>query len=111
MAFSVACFISYKRPPTLLNPPTLLPRPAGKHLWLQFAEVFEAKLAGFLNTNIPIFRDVSLQPGLDYPREFARNLCRSVCMVALVVPYAVRAGRLDSGDCDQPGRRDFARHS
>jgi len=86
MAYSFACFISYKRPPRLQTPANVLARPQPKHLWLQFAEAFENQLRTFLNLQIPVFLDEHLQPGTDYPREFARNLCKSVCMVALVVP-------------------------
>jgi hypothetical protein len=53
---------------------------------MQFAEAFERKLEQFLTADIPIFRDEYLAPGSDYPAELLRNLCKSVCMVALVVP-------------------------
>ncbi len=86
MGYSFACFISYKRPPRLVTPPNVLPGPQPKHLWLQFAEAFESQLKTFLNLHIPVFRDEYLRPGTEYPGEFARNLCKSVCMVALVVP-------------------------
>jgi hypothetical protein len=84
--YSFACFISYKRPPKVVRPPGLLPQREVKHLWMQFAEAFEETLAQFLNTRIPIFRDDYLWPGSAYPAELSSRLCKSVCMVALVVP-------------------------
>jgi hypothetical protein len=86
MDYDYACFISYKRPPTPSYPPGVIPRKPTKHIWLQLAETFEQKLDQFLNTNVRIFRDEMLQPGVEYPKHISKSLCRSMCMVALVVP-------------------------
>jgi TIR domain len=86
MTYQNACFISYKRPPQRSHRHLSLGKPTPKHLWVEFAEVFQEKLDKYLTTNFPSFRDEHLQPGADYPRELAVNLCKSVCMVALVVP-------------------------
>jgi hypothetical protein len=86
MGYDYACFISYKRPPKPVYPPGVVPRKPGKNLWLQLAEEFEEQLDEFLETRIRIFRDNMLEPGSDYRRDISRSLCRSVCMVALVVP-------------------------
>jgi hypothetical protein len=86
MAYKHACFISYKRPPRRLTQgQTLLGRPRSRHLWIEFAEAFQETLDKYL-THLPSFRDQHLQPGDDYPQELATNLCKSVCMVALIVP-------------------------
>src|SRR5215469_4879100 len=86
MDYDYACFISYKRPPKPIYPPGVIARKQTKHIWLQLAETFEQKLDQYLTTGIRIFRDENLQPGIDYPKQISRSLCRSVCMVALVVP-------------------------
>jgi hypothetical protein len=86
MNYANACFISYKRPPQRLSRRSALGKPQSKHLWIEFAEVFQKRLDKYLTTNLPSFRDEHLQPGDDYPRALAVNLCESMCMVALVVP-------------------------
>src|SRR6516165_6766347 len=86
MDYDYACFISYKRPPKPVYPSGVTPPKATKHIWLQFAEAFEEKLSPYLTTRIGIFRDEYLQPGIDYQKQISQSLCRSVCMVALVVP-------------------------
>src|SRR5207249_4861575 len=88
MPYAYACFISYKRPPKRTVPAEdVAPaRPPKPHIWLQFAEAFQIQLDQFLTTHERSFRDDALAPGTDYPRGLAKNLCRSRCMVALVVP-------------------------
>jgi hypothetical protein len=87
MAYAYACFISYKRPPKRAAQPAIPgAKPPDKHLWLEFAEAFQVKLDKYLNTQVGSYRDEALRPGADYPRELATSLCKSMCMVALVVP-------------------------
>ena len=75
-----SCFISYKHPPT---PDSL---EATKHFWLEFVEAFERKVNTYRQVALLTYRDVSLRSmgGVDYPAELARNLCRSVCMIAIL---------------------------
>ena len=87
MGYNHACFISYKRPPKKKDVGGLAPaKPPKPHFWLQFAEEFQRQLEPYLNTTVRSFRDEQLQPGSNYPSDLSVNLCRSVCMVALVVP-------------------------
>jgi hypothetical protein len=93
MTYSNACFISYKRPPDKENPRVAALRNASKHIWLQFVEKFEQLLGDRLNTPLQIFRDIALNadPGKPYPEELSKNLCKSVCMVALLVPEYIES--------------------
>jgi hypothetical protein len=93
MAYSNACFISYKRPPIYENPRAIALKSTTKHLWLQFVEKFEQLLRERLNTPLQIFRDTNLdaEPGKPYPEELSKNLCRSICMVALLVPQYIES--------------------
>jgi TIR domain len=77
-----SCFFSYKHPP---NPD---PSDARPHFWLEFIQVFQAKLKRFMTDGLPMYRDDRLRsvPGAHYPVELSRNLCRSVCMIAILVP-------------------------
>src|SRR5215470_13136600 len=87
MAYEHACFISYKRPPKRAAQPAALSAKApGNHLWLEFAEAFQIRLDKYLTTHVGSYRDEALQPGTDYTTDLANNLCKSMCMVALVVP-------------------------
>jgi len=81
MAYSFACFISYKRPPERNDGPDTKPP-----IRLQFSRAFQKLLDQFLDTNVISFRDEDLPPGARYPAALSQNLCRSMCMVALVVP-------------------------
>ena len=57
-------------------------------MWSQFAETFAGLLQDRLTTNTTVFWDEKLNhdPGKPYPDELSRNLCQSVCMVAVLVP-------------------------
>ena len=73
--FEYACFISYKHPP----------RP--RHLWFEFVQKFQEELAFFLSTELPIYWDNNLnsRAGVKYPQELSEKLCKSVCMVVVLV--------------------------
>src|SRR5262249_55224997 len=87
MAYTFACFISYKRPPKRNERPDIvITRPTRPHIWIQFSRAFKEQLDQFLNTNVISFRDEDIPPGAGYPAALSQNLCRSMCMVALVVP-------------------------
>ena len=74
------CFISYKHPPAVRND-------GGKHIYLEFVQALEGKLAHYLRTVRP-YRDTTLRqiPGAPYPSELSRALCHSVCMIGVLVP-------------------------
>jgi hypothetical protein len=94
MAYSNACFISYKRPPQNMNLRAAAARSSPKHIWLEFVEKFEQLLTSRLTTPLNrIFRDDDLDsdPGKPYPDGLSTNLCRSVCMVALLVPEYIES--------------------
>ena len=75
--FEHACFISYKHPP----------RSAGEnHFYREFAETFRERLEFYLDTSIRSFVDIDADPGSSYPTELAQTLCKSVCMIAILVP-------------------------
>jgi hypothetical protein len=86
MSYTNACFISYKRPPQRVHQRSTLQGPRYRHLWAEFADAFQRKLEGVLSTHLPVYRDDRLSPGDPYPQTLAENLCKSVCMVALIVP-------------------------
>src|SRR5215217_7028588 len=87
MAYANACFISYKRPPQWGNNfPGPAPARQLRHLWLEFAETFQDRLNQVLSTSIPSYRDSAIDPGQPYPQVLSKNLCQSICMVALLVP-------------------------
>ena len=75
--FEHACFISYKHPPKTARE---------GHFYEVFVEAFRERLEHFLNTPIRTFVDRDLDPGSPYPTELARSLCKSVCMIAILVP-------------------------
>lgn len=79
--FQNACFISYRHPP-----PTA---PAyDEHFRASFVREFRRALEQYLTVQIRTYCDFELrrQPGIDYPRELSLQLCRSVCLVAIIVP-------------------------
>lgn len=77
-----SCFFSYK------HPPNSDPTDTRPHYWLEFIENFQAKLKQFMTDGLPMYRDDKLSrvPGAHYPAELSRNLCRSVCLIAVLVP-------------------------
>jgi hypothetical protein len=79
-----SCFISYKHPP--------VPR-GSAHLWWDFVDAFQAKLEYFITLEQRTYRDDKLRstPGVKYPAALSRNLCQSVCMIAILVPEYMRS--------------------
>jgi hypothetical protein len=77
-----SCFISYKHPPVHDT------SGASRHFWMEFITAFQAKLEAFITIELKTYRDDQLQsiPGVKYPAELSRKLCRSVCMIAILVP-------------------------
>lgn len=74
-----SCFISYKHP--------LVDDRSG-HFWTEFIDAFQKWLEFYLTLGLPTYRDNKLRsaPGAKYPALLSHNLCRSVCMVAILVP-------------------------
>lgn len=79
--FEHACFISYRHPP-----PTA--PDSDRHFRAQFAHAFREALEQYLTVEIRTFCDPDLRrdPGVRYPSELSQRLCRSVCLVAIIVP-------------------------
>src|SRR5262245_1626911 len=75
--FENACFISYKHPPK--NAPS-------DHFYREFAIQFRKQLERYLSTTIRTYLDEDADPGSAYPTELSLNLCKSVCMIAVLVP-------------------------
>jgi hypothetical protein len=77
-----SCFISYKHPPVHDI------SGASKHFWMEFITAFQTKLESFITIELKTYRDDQLRstPGVNYPAELSRKLCRSVCMIAILVP-------------------------
>jgi len=75
-------FISYKHPPAADS------LPAARHFRLEFVEAFEERVNFYRQTALTTYRDAQLRTagGVHYPVELARNLCRSVCMIAVLSP-------------------------
>jgi hypothetical protein len=75
-----SCFISYSHFP---EPDSL---EAGQHFELEFVEAFEKKVNMFRQIALLTYRDVQLSsnPGVHYPDELARKMCRSICMIAVL---------------------------
>jgi hypothetical protein len=75
-----SCFISYKHFP---EPDSL---EAAQHFELEFVNAFEKKIDFFRQVALFTYRDGQLRsrPGVHYPAELARHLCRSVCMIAVL---------------------------
>jgi hypothetical protein len=78
-----ACFISYKHPPEVPDGPRVF-----SHFWTEFIDAFQSRLQSYLTVNPNIYWDPQLHdvPGSPYPAELSRNLCRSACLVAILVP-------------------------
>lgn len=76
--YEYACFISYRHPPNQYE----------KHFYNEFVEALEDGLKSFLTTSLLPYRDDQLgfNPGVAYPQELSRKLCRSVCLVAVLTP-------------------------
>ncbi|MCK4788428.1 MAG: toll/interleukin-1 receptor domain-containing protein [Desulfobacteraceae bacterium] len=77
--FKNACFISYKHPPA--NAPL-------NHKFYVFANAIQRRINACLTVNITAYRDVDLKsyPGIKYPAALSEELCKSVCLVAILVP-------------------------
>jgi len=77
-----SCFISYKHPPAADS------LPVAGHFRLEFVEAFEERVNFYRQIALPTYRDSRLRMagGVHYPVELARNLCRSVCMIAILSP-------------------------
>jgi TIR domain len=87
MSYKFACFISYKRPPQRVPQSGIVPRVRlRRHYWDEFAESFEQELNRYLILDVLAFRGANLAPGTLYPKALSESLCRSLCLVALVVP-------------------------
>ncbi|SRR6266852_7871709 len=80
--FQHSCFISYKHPPVQDK------LKADKHFWMEFVTAFQEKLENYLTVGLSTYRDEDLRarPGASYPAELAVNLCRSICMIAILMP-------------------------
>lgn len=75
MSFEYSCFVSYRH--------------GRKRLMTSFIEQLIAALEAYVEpyVDLPVFHDVDGLYGGDlYDREFARVLCRSVCMIAVYTP-------------------------
>ena len=75
--FEHACFISYKHPPKTAPP---------NHFYREFAIHFQKVLERHLSTPIRSYLDENADIGSAYPEDLSRRLCRSVCMIAILVP-------------------------
>lgn len=82
MAFEHACFISYKHPPPVAD------GTRHSHAWELFVDTIREMLVNELTVKREVYYDVVLRrnPGGLFPQELSRNLCRSVCMVAILQP-------------------------
>jgi TIR domain len=76
--FEHACFISYKHPPKTAR--------GDRHFYKEFVQEFQKRLEYYLNTEIRTFLDTDSDPGSSYPKELSRKLCKSVCLIAVLVP-------------------------
>jgi hypothetical protein len=74
--FEYACFISYKHPPKTAR---------DGHFYLEFAEEFRKRLEYYLSTSIRTYIDIDADPGSSYPEDLPAKLCKSVCMIAVLV--------------------------
>ena len=75
--FEYACFISYKHRP--------LKTKRESHFYSEFAEKFRDRLEYYLSTSIRSYIDTDAEPGSSYPEELPAKLCKSVCMIAVLV--------------------------
>jgi len=80
--YEYSCFISYKHPPVHEGSGAI------QHFWMEFVMAFQARLNAYMTLKLSIYRDDQLrsQPGVKYPPELSSKLCRSVCMIAILVP-------------------------
>lgn len=80
-----ACFISYRHPP---------PTAHHEHFRSRFVSEFRRVLEQYLTVDVRPYDDSELrrQPGIDYPRTLAEALCRSACLVAILVPDYLESG-------------------
>ena len=55
---------------------------------MEWAEELQKRLVKFLTIGLQPYRDDQLRskPGVDYPVELSRQLCRSVCLLAILSP-------------------------
>lgn len=82
--FEHSCFISYKRAPFYAG---------GNHFYAEFVKIFEQRLTYYLTSELKPFRDNQLleNPGIRYKRELIRRLCKSICMIAILVPEYIES--------------------
>jgi hypothetical protein len=78
-----SCFISYKHPPRFSDGSGV-----SSHFWDEFVRAFKERLESRLTIGLSAYWDQRLRsaPGVKYPSELAQRLCRSVCMIAILVP-------------------------
>jgi len=81
-SFEHACFISYKHPPDVEY------SAARQHFWMEFIDTFQVNLQAYVTIGLSVYKDdiLKTKPGVRYPGELAYRLCKSVCMVAVLVP-------------------------
>jgi hypothetical protein len=81
MSYTNACFISYKNPPI------------ESHVAREFVDTLVTTLEFYLLSEIRVYCDTDLRtkPGIAYPNEFSSQLCRSVCMVAVLTPEYIES--------------------
>jgi len=78
-----SCFISYKHSPRFSGGSGV-----SSHFWEEFVKAFKERLESRLTIGLSAYWDDGLRsaPGVKYPSELAQRLCRSVCMIAILVP-------------------------
>jgi hypothetical protein len=81
MSYANACFISYKNPPI------------ESHVAREFVDTLVETLEYYLVSPIRVYCDTALRtrPGIAYPAELSSQLCRSVCMVAVLTPEYIES--------------------
>jgi TIR domain len=81
MSYANACFISYKNPPI------------ESHVAREFVDTLVAILEYYLASPIRVYCDTALRtrPGIPYPAALSSQLCRSVCMVAVLTPEYIES--------------------
>jgi hypothetical protein len=77
-AYDHACFISYTRSGKEAR--------SSDYFHGEFAKAFERMLRKFLGSAPEPYRDDQLRPGEHYPTHLWQRLCRSACLVAIIVP-------------------------
>ena len=80
--YEYSCFVSYKHPPVHEGSGAI------RHFWMEFIMAFQARLDSYMTLRLSIYRDDQLRskPGVNYPPALSSKLCRSVCMIAILVP-------------------------